>query len=147
MIARAIDVFCFMPVDILAPSRSRISCIWSRSNTSSMRSRSSVVVHAVESAEVLDHFPGSHAVVDGRVGGNEADLVADHFGLGDAIEAADDGCAAGGLQHRAEDAEGGCFAGSVGAEEAVDLAGLGDEGYARKCEDFTAQQVGVRLGK
>ncbi len=105
------------------------------------------VVHAVQSAEVLDHFPGGHAVVDGGVGGNEADLVADHFRLRDAIESADDGGAAGGLQHGAEDAERGGFARAVRAEEAVDLAGLRGERDARKCEDFTAQQVGICLGK
>ncbi len=38
--ARAIDTFCFMPVDIFAPSTSRISFICSRSNSVSIRSRS-----------------------------------------------------------------------------------------------------------
>ena len=75
-----------------------------------------VVVHAVQPAEVLDHFPGRHAVVDGRVGRDEADLVADHFGLRDAIEAADDGRAAGGLQHGAENPQGGRLAGAVGTQ-------------------------------
>ena len=37
---RAIDTFCFMPVDILAPSTSRKSFILSQSKMTSIRSRS-----------------------------------------------------------------------------------------------------------
>ena len=49
------------------------------------------------------------------------------FRLRDAIEAADDRRAAGGLQHGAEDSQGGRLAGAVGPKQAVDLAGRSAE--------------------
>ena len=134
-----------MPVDIFAPNRSRISCIWNRSNSSSIRSRKLVVAHAVEPAEILHHFPGRHAVVHGRVGGNESDLMSHHFRLRDAIEAADDGGAAGGLQHRAEDSQGGGFSGAVGAQQAVDLARRRRKAHVGKRQHVAANEIGVRF--
>ena len=92
--ARATDTFCFMPVDIFAPSTSRMSFIFSRSKSVSIRSAELVVGDAVQPAEVLDHLPAGHAVVDGRVGRHEADLPADLGGLRDHVEAVDRGRAA-----------------------------------------------------
>ena len=80
-----------------------------------------LVGHAVEPAEVLDHFPGRHAVVDGGVGRDEADLVPHQRRLREHVEAVDGRRAAGGPEHGAEDAQGGRLARAVGAEQAVDL--------------------------
>ena len=104
-----------------------------------------VVAHAVQPAEVLDHFPGGHAVVDGRVGRDEANLAADQLGLRDDVEAVDDGRAARGLQHGAENPQGGRLAGAVGPQQAVDLARAGVEADAVERHDLAPPQIGVGL--
>ena len=143
--ARAIDTFCFMPVDIFAPSTSRMSFIFSRSKSDSIRSRSGVRRNAVQPAEILDHLPGGHAVVNGRVGRHEADLAADLRRLGDHVEAVDPGRAAGRPQHGAEDPQGGGLARPVGPQQAVDLARRGVKTDARQRDESAAPQVGVML--
>ncbi len=134
--ARAIDTFCRMPVDILAPSTSRMSFIASRVKRASIRSASGFLLDAVQAAEVFDHFPGGHAVVDAGVGRHETDAVPHLRRLGDAIEAGHRGPAGRRPQHRAQDAQHGRLAGAVGAEQAVDLAGRGVEADSAQGDEF-----------
>ena len=141
--ARAIETFCLMPVDILAPSTSRISFIFSRSKMVSIRCPQHVGRQAVEAAEILDHLPGGHAVVDGRVGRHETDLPADLRRLADHVEAVDRGRAAGGPQHRAENPQGGRLARAVGAQQPVDLARQGLEAESVQGHEPPAAEVGV----
>ena len=93
--ARAIETFCFMPVDIFAPSTSRISFICSRVKMLFHPLAQQLRGQAVQPAEILDHFPGGHPVVDGRVGRDEADLLADQGRLREHVVAVDRGRAAG----------------------------------------------------
>ncbi len=145
--ARAMETFCFMPVDILAPSRSRISSICSRWNSSSIRDRRDVFGQAVQPAEVFDHLPGGHPVVDGRVGGHEADLPPHLRRLRDHVRPVDGGRAAGGPQHGAEDPQGRRLAGAVGPQQAVDLSGISIEADPAQRHQFAASQIGVVLGE
>src|SRR4029453_14260306 len=86
-----------------------------------------------------------HAVIDGRVGRDKADLMPHKGGLREDIVAGDGGAAAGGTQDRAEDAEQGRFAGAIGAEEAVDLTWAGRERNTGQGNEPAAAKIGVRL--
>ena len=81
--ARATDTFCFIPVNIFTPSTSRVSFIFSRSKSRSIRSPSSSCGNAMQPAEITDHLPAGHAIVNGRIGREKADLPADLAGRRD----------------------------------------------------------------
>ena len=129
-IARAIDTFCFMPVDIFGPEHVANLLHLEPLEQLLHPLAELLFVHAVEPAEVFDHFAGGHAVVNRRVGGDVADLVPHELGLRDAIEAADNRRAAGRLEHRAENPQRGGFAGAVRSQQAVDLAPAGPKAEA-----------------
>src|SRR6266851_668666 len=84
-------------------------------------------VETVEAAEIFDEFLGGEAGVERGGGGKKADVGAHFFGMLDDVVAADEGGAVGGFQDGGEHAQGGGFAGAVGAEQAVDAAGLAAE--------------------
>ncbi len=102
---------------------------------------------AVEAAEILDHLPGGHAVVNGRIGRHEADLAADLRRLQDHVVAVDAGRAVGGPQHGAEDPQGGGLSRSVGAQKTVDLAGQRMKTQPIQRDESAAAEVGVMLGQ
>ena len=104
-----------------------------------------LVGDAVEAAEILDHLPAGHAIVDGRVGRHEADLAPHPRRLGEDVVAVDGGAAGGGAQHRAEDSQGGGLARPVGTQQAVDFTGPGVEADPPQGNQTAAPQVGVVL--
>ncbi len=69
-------------------------------------------------------LPAGHERVDRRLLERHPDRAADSVGLADHVVAGDERRAGGGSQERGEDADEGGLAGAVGAEEAVDLAGV-----------------------
>ena len=69
------------------------------------------------------------------------------FGLLDDVVAVDDGGAIGRFEDGGEHAEGGGFAGAVGAQEAVDLAGLALKTDVIDGADFAALLVLEALGQ
>ena len=95
-------------------------------------------VDAVEAAEIFDHFLGGEAGVKGGGGGKKADVGADFFGFLNDVVAANDGGAVSGLEDGGEHAERGGLARAVGAEQAVNLAGLAGEGDVVHGADFAA---------
>ena len=101
---------------------------------------------AIDLAKVLDHFPCRHAVVDGRVGGDETDLATNFTGEFLDVKAVDDGGSACGLQDSAEDSQRGCFAGTVWTEEAKDLSGHGVKADALESRETAGLKLVVDLG-
>src|SRR3989454_4821241 len=63
-------------------------------------------------------------ILEGGGGGEEADVGSNFFRLFDDVVAADDGGSVGGLEDGSEHAESRGFPGTIGAEEAVNLAWL-----------------------
>ena len=106
-----------------------------------------VPLQAVEPGEELDEFPGRHAIVNGRVRGEETDVLANFFRLREDVVAGDSGDAARGLEDGAQDAHRGRLAGAVGAEQAENFAGLGVERDVIDGQDLTAAQIAKRLGE
>src|SRR6266478_4396518 len=98
---RAMEVFCFMPVESLSQRRSRKPFISRRLKMLSTR----------------------------------------FFGVLDDVVAADDGGAVGGLENGGEHAESSGFAGAIGSEETVNLAGLASKADIVDGTDFTALLV------
>src|SRR5216684_2711890 len=84
-------------------------------------------IKTVEAAEVFDELLGGEAGIKRGGGGKKADVGAHFLGMLDDVVAADEGGAVGGFQDGGEHAQGGGFAGAVGAEQAVDAAGLAAE--------------------
>ncbi len=71
--ARAIDTFCFIPFDILAPATSRISRIWRpRRATPFVLAGVEAPCHA--NIRNIPPFPSGHAIIDGSIHGNKTDL-------------------------------------------------------------------------
>src|SRR5216683_1062213 len=104
-------------------------------------------VETVEAAKIFDELLGGEAGVERGGGGKKADVGANFFGMLDNVVAADEGGAVGGLQDGGEHAQGGGLAGAVGAEQAVDLAGLAGEADVIDGADFTALLVLEALGQ
>src|SRR6266852_7245759 len=104
-------------------------------------------VEAIEAAEVFNKFLGGEPAIEGRGGGEEADVGADFFGLLDDVVAADDGGAIGGFEDGGEHPKRSGFAGPIGAEEAVNLARLAGEADIIDGADFTALLVLEALGQ
>ena len=102
---------------------------------------------ALEFAEEGEGFAGGELGVESGIGGEEADVAAYGFGFADEIVAGDDGGAGGGGEDGGEAAEGGSFAGAVGAQEAVDLAGVAGERDAAGGVDFATVGVFVGFGE
>ena len=50
-----------------------------------------VILETVEFSKIGDHFPGCHAVVDGRVSGDKADLLTNLGRFGRDVTAVDSG--------------------------------------------------------
>src|SRR5712691_797690 len=84
-------------------------------------------IKTVEAPEVFDELLGGEAGIKRGGGGKKADVGAHFLGMLDDVVAADEGGAVGGFQDGGEHAQGGGFAGAVGAEQAVDAAGLAAE--------------------
>ena len=114
-----------MPVDIFAPKYVAGVVHFQPLEERFHAGGQDVLRDAVQAAEIFDHLPAGHAVVDRRVGRHEADLAANLGGLGQHVVAVDGGRAAGGTQHRAEDPQGRGLAGPVGTQQAINLAGPG----------------------
>src|SRR3954465_14809343 len=106
-----------------------------------------IICEAIELAEVLHHFPGGHAVVDGGVGGKKADALADLAWLGGDVESVDLRKAAGRLQDRAENAHGGGLAGAVGPQQAKNLAGPGDKADVINRHNLAPTEITKRFGE
>src|SRR6476646_697492 len=104
-------------------------------------------LEAIEAAEVFDKFLGGGPGIDRRNGGEETDVGADFFGVLDDVVAADGGGAVGGLEDGGEHAQRGGFAGAVGAEQAVNLAGLTLKADVIDGTDFAALLVLEALGQ
>src|SRR5882762_9461364 len=104
-------------------------------------------VEAVEAAEVFNKFLGGKPAIEGRGGGEEADVGADLFRLLDDVVPADPGSAVGGLEDGGEHAKRGGFAGAIGAQEAVNLARLAGEADVVDGADFAALLVLEALGQ
>src|SRR5260370_18897922 len=81
-------------------------------------------VQTVEADKVFDKLLSRETRIERGGGGKEADIGADFFWLLDDIVAANESGAVGGLEDGGQHAQGGGFAGAVGAEETVNLAGL-----------------------
>src|SRR5216683_449243 len=84
-------------------------------------------IKTVEAPEVFDELLGGEAGIKRGGGGKKADVGSHFLGMLDDVVAADEGGAVGGFQDGGEHAQGGGFAGAVGAEQAVDAAGLAAE--------------------
>lgn len=101
----------------------------------------------VELGEEAEGFAGGEALVEPGGGGEEAEVAADFFGFGADVETGYGGGAGGGCEYGGEAAEGSGFASTVGAEEAVDLAGEGGEVDVGGGTDGVAVGVVVVLGE
>ena len=99
----------------------------------------------MQAAEVLDHFPTGHAVVDRRVGRDKPDLAPDRRGVGDHIESVDLGRTAGRAKHCAEDSQDRRLAGAVGPQQAEDLPWPGVEADSAQGHDLPSPQIGIVL--
>src|SRR5712692_1934150 len=104
-------------------------------------------VQAIEAAEVFDHFLRAQAGIESGGGREKADIGADLFRLFDDVVAANDRRAVGGLKDGGEHAQGSCLAGAVGAEKAVNPAGLASESDVIDGTDFAALFVMEALGQ
>src|SRR6266849_3897752 len=98
-------------------------------------------IKTVEAPEVFDELLGGEAGIKRGGGGKKADVGAHFLGMLDDVVAADEGGAVGGFQDGGEHAQGGGFAGAVGAEQAVDAAGLAAETDVMDGPDFSALLV------
>ncbi len=78
--------------------------------------------------EVFHHFPGGHAIVDGRIVGNESDTVSHFCSVCLGIEAVYGHATGGWFEEGAEDTEGSRLPAAVGAKQSKDLARFGCEG-------------------
>jgi len=105
------------------------------------------LVKTVEAAEIFDHFLSAEARVEGSARGKKADVGTDFFRVFDDIVASNHSGAVGGLENGGEHAEGGGFAGAVGAEQAVNLAGLALKANVIDGTDFAALLVLEALGQ
>src|SRR6202158_1037921 len=101
----------------------------------------------MEAAKEFDKFLRGEPATESGGSVKEADVGTDFFGLLDNVLAADDGGAVGGLEDGSEHAKRGGFAGSVGAEKTVNLAGLAGEADVIDGADFTALLVLEALGQ
>ena len=146
-IVRAIETFCFIPVDIFEPRMSRKSFIWSQSKIVSIRSRSRSRGQSVEPAEILDQLPGGHPVVDAGAGRHVADARPDLLGLGHHVVPGHDRAAAGRPEHGAQDPQGRRLARPVGPEQAEDRAGLAVEADVANGRDPAPLVVEERLAQ
>src|SRR5712692_7670624 len=104
-------------------------------------------VQTVEAAKVFDQLLSRETRIERGGGGKKADTGADFFGLLDDVVAANEGGAVGGLEDGGQHAQGGGFAGAVGAEEPVNLAGLAGKADVINGADFTALLVLEALGQ
>src|SRR5216684_10802 len=104
-------------------------------------------VQTVEAAKVFDQLLSRETRIERGGGGKEADIGADFFWLLDDIVAANESGAVGGLEDGGQHAQGGGFAGAVGAEETVNLAGLAGKADVIDGADFTALFVLEALGQ
>lgn len=102
---------------------------------------------AVEGGEEAEGFAWCEALVEPGGGGEEAEVAADVFGVCADVEAGDFCGSGGGGEDGGEAAEGGGFARSVGAEEAVDLAGECGECGVGDGADEVSVGVFVVLGE
>src|SRR5713101_4605126 len=104
-------------------------------------------IKTVEAPEVFDELLGGEAGIKRGGGGKKADVGAHFLGMLDDVAAADEGGAVGGFQDGGEHAQGGGFAGAVGAEQAVDAAGLAAETDVMDGPDFSALLVVKAFGQ
>src|SRR5205823_8298118 len=102
-------------------------------------------LQAVETREILDHFPGGHAVVDGRGRRHETDVTADVAWLLEHVEAAQASPAARRPQDGTQHAHGRGLARAVGTEQTEDLARVRLEADVVHGHHLAAPQIVERL--
>ncbi len=82
---------------------------------------------AIQQPKVLNHLPGGHAIVDGRIAGDETNTVPDFIGVRANVEAVDASHSAGWLQNRAENAQSRCLAAPLGPNRPKISPGLAEK--------------------
>lgn len=105
------------------------------------------LVEAIEAAEVFDHFLGGETGVESGGGGKKADIGTNFFRILDNVIAADGCGAASWLENGGEHAKRGGLASAIGAEQAVDLAGVTLKADVVDSANFTTLLVVEALGQ
>ncbi len=103
--------------------------------------------HGVEVGEEQQHFADAEGLVEAGVGGDQADAALDLIGMVGGVEAGDCRPSAAGRQQAEDHADGGGFAGAVGTEQTVDLAGRDGERQVRDGNDLVAAGQREALGQ
>src|SRR5204862_973763 len=102
---------------------------------------------AVQPAVVLHELPGGHPVVDACVARHEPDLAPDVACLGRDVVPGH-GCPPGSWpEHRAENSQAGRLAGSVGAQESEEFAGIEVKSRELERSQVPSFQVDKALGQ